>query len=485
MASKKYSAYIGIWQIEDNEAESRKGFVLNTNLEALSAAAAQGHPPRKLREDTDTSQAAPKESQGALDATISRIVDSNHSQAELLFISSFLVEAYPGMIVEREIVSPLEKSGDVVEVVKNTTIYGVTDDKFKRVLSSLERMSRIENGMKALPSALLMSIVANFDSTIADVVRDMLTLKSEMFQTGARTILLSDALRAESIADLREKAIVDEIYQFSRGSHEEQVQYIESNFHVSIKDHWKRWPDFIEVFERRNLVAHGEKTFTKRYVSICTKNGHKGSEKILDLPVELTSNYLRQAANILLEFSLLLVFSLWRKHFPLEEQKAFSRLNMAAFRLIETKNFEVAIRVLEFALGLKNTTAEDRIRKMMYVNLASAHKHLGGDEQCLRTLSGVDWSGSSDDFKVCVAALKGDIERVTRLMALVASSGAITKESFRVWPVFKFIRDNDEFLGKFAEVFNEPYREETHPKTIELVETSGELIDKSDAVTMH
>lgn len=116
-----------------------------------------------------------------------------------------------------------------------------------------------------------MSIVATFDSNIADVVRDMLTIKSDLSQTGSKTILLSDILHLSSIAEIKEKLISDKVYLFSRGSHEDQLKFIEENFHISIKSHWKRWPDFIEVFERRNLIAHREKTFTKRYVAICKK----------------------------------------------------------------------------------------------------------------------------------------------------------------------------------------------------------------------
>ncbi len=381
------------------------------------------------------------------------------------------------MMVERDVISWVESSSEMLETVDNAAIYGLSGEQFQGIASKMSRIWRVEIGLRSLPAAVLMSIVATFDTVIADVIRDMLTIKTEVFQTGERTILLSDALRAELIAEIKEKSIVDEIYQFSRGSHEDQVRYIETNFHVAIKDHWKRWPDFIEVFERRNLIAHGEKTFTKRYASICSKNGHKGSDKILGAPVKLTSNYLRQAADILLEFSLLLVFSLWRKQFVKEKEDAFESLNHAAFRLIETKKYEVAIRLLEYALSLKNTGVLDRTRKMMYVNLASAHRHSDNKELSIRILSDVDWSSSSDDFKICVAALRGDMDEVTRLMPIVANADAVSKEHFRNWPVFKFVRDQERFLLRFREIFGEPLRQEKAPKAMEFSD------DDTDAVT--
>jgi hypothetical protein len=485
MTPKKHDAYVAIWNA--TEGKRNKGFAISAERETLRTSPGDAAEKAEDTEEAKAQSDEPKGRDGSLADTIGRIVESSHSQTELLYLSSFLVEGFPGMMIQRDVVSLVEKSGEPLETVDGAAIYGLSSKELQQIFTQMDRVRRIETGLKSLPAALLMSIVATFDTNISDVIRDMLTLKTEIFQTGDRTILLSDALQAESIAELREKSIADEIYTFSRGSHEDQVKYIESNFHVGIKDHWKRWPDFIEVFERRNLIAHGEKTFTKRYASICSKNGHKGSEKILGTPVKLTSIYLRQAADILLEFSLLLVFSLWRKQFAQEEQNAFDSLNQAAFKLIETKKYEVAIRILDYALGLKNTRAEDRTRKMMYVNLASAHRHSKNDELSLRVLSDIDWSGSSDDFKICVAALRGNIEEVIKLMPIVTNSKAISKDSFRRWPVFDFIRDKEEFLAKFREIFDEPLRQDDPLKTVEFSEDNTEPTTPigQEAITIH
>lgn len=178
MTSKKHYAFISIWKKGEG---STKGFALGTDLESLKTA--DGRDEASEREDEKTDE--PKKLDGALDSTIRRIIDSNHSQSELLFISSFLVEGYPGMLVENDVISPIEKSNNVVETTDATTIYGLSEDEFQRILSKLNRMARVITGLKALPAALLMSIVATFDTNIADVVRDMLTLKADTFQTGS------------------------------------------------------------------------------------------------------------------------------------------------------------------------------------------------------------------------------------------------------------------------------------------------------------
>ena len=261
---------------------------------------------------------------------------------------------------------------------------------------------------------------------------------------------------------------------------------LRKNFHIAIKSHWKRWPDFIEIFERRNLIAHGESKFTRRYVEICTKHQHKGSEKLLNTPILLTPAYLTQSVNVLLEFSVLLVFSLWRKQFPDDEKKAFESVGQNCFMLISNKRFKVSIRILEYVLALKNTKAPEDIRRMMVVNLASAYKHMKDAKRCVEVLDSMDWSASADNYKICVAALKENIIEVLRLMPVVVSSKTIEKEDLRDWPVFSFMRDNSEFCERFHEIFGESIRAEERSKAVEMPSNSVAAgADISDTNTIH
>ena len=351
-------------------------------------------------------------------------------------------------------------------------------------MPDFDRLIRLKRGLDALPAALLMSVVATFDSNMADVVRAMLRLRSETFQTGGKTVPLNEILQAKSIEAIKAKILDDEIYQFSRGSHEEQVQYIERNFHISISKHWKRWPDFIEVFERRNLIAHGEKKFTERYVSICKKHNHRGSEKVLGTPVRLTSSYLSQANGILLEFATLLIFSLWRKHFPNEEQRAFDRLNQTSFDLIKDKEYVVPVRILEYAINLNNASVSDKTKRMMVVNLASAHAHMGENARCEEVLGSMDWSATSENFRICVAALQNNVDEVCKLMPVVSTADTVRKKDIREWPVFDFIRNESEVLRKFEEVYGEPMNIKQAEKLVESPEDRKTEIH-SAADTLH
>jgi len=70
-------------------------------------------------------------------------------------------------------------------------------------------------------------------------------------------------------------------------------------------------------------------------------------------------------------------------------------------------------------------------------------------------------------------------------MAVLANSGAITMENFRTGPVFDFVRNKEEFLDKFKEIFREPLRKEERPTAIEFSEDGTTSSLAEEQITVH
>lgn len=416
-----------------------------------------------------------------------KITDTGHEQSEMLSILNLVRDVFPMTIAKSDFIDDMMASNPEIRRGDDYKIISVKGVPIRKLNSVMDRVERIGEGLAAIPTAVLLSLVATFDTQMADIVRVMLSIKSDRLRSGQRMVPLSEIMAATSLQDVIDKAITDEVYQFSRNSHDEQVGYIENAFSINIKEHWKRWPDLIEVFERRNLVAHGERRFTKRYAEICTRAGHKKSEELIGTPVLITFQYLRQALGTLTEFGILTAFSLWRKHLPLDEEEAMSSLNEITFSLIESSRYAVAARVAEYALSLKNTKATATTNLMFIVNLASAQKHLGQTEAFSKTLEKTDWTATSDDFQFCVAALKEDIDELERIIPIVKASERVSAAAMKSWPVFSFVRKSDRFQAAYKAHFGDDLNE---PATFALEAEPQSLGDNplaplDDGVTKH
>ena len=230
---------------------------------------------------------------------LSRVADVGLGLSELILALRSVAGIFTNLVSRFEVVEPIKNSSVEIEKTAEYEIYGISADRMIKVREQHRRLLRMESGFDTIPTSVLLTIVATFDSVISDIVRTMLSRHPERFVSGEKSLQVSDVLNMSSFEDFKSKLVDDEVYQFSRGSHDEQVKNIENWFNVKILDSWDKWPDFIEIFERRNLIAHGEKFYTARYAKICALHGHKNAVDRVGDPITLecpSSDNLRRMA---------------------------------------------------------------------------------------------------------------------------------------------------------------------------------------------
>lgn len=441
------------------------------------------NPLRKRQKNTTS---AKSEKTLSLSDLMENISSTGNHQSELISLTSAVISSFPMTLFKSEVVSEIFKDRQPEMVGENYRIGRILDNQVSTVVETMNKINRLRDGLDYLPTAIFLSLIATFDTQMSDIVRAMLRIKSDRLKMSSRQIPLSKIMSAKNIQEIVEEQIIEEVYLFSRGSHDDQVAFIEENFSIEIRKSWKRWPDFIEIFERRNLVAHGERSYTKRYVDICSSHGFEEAKKYIGNTVRLHKSYLYRSLSILSEFALLTIFMLWRKHVPNERDNAFDAINEISFSCINNHRYRLASRLCEFAISLKNSGIKEAQRLRIVVNLASAHMHMKENGEAERVLNKEDWSATSDDFQISVAALRKDVKEVNRILPMIKAAGRLDADEFRTWPVFNFIKDDQEFLDEFKRVYGEslivtePVVEDSEQPNCESDSGTDE-----DAATMH
>ncbi len=440
------------------EEDGEKSYKIDTDLSSLCSWG-RGEPEADESDSaTDASQYVGSDIPSPFLELLRKISEKARQQNEMISFINALGRDMPAMMLDKGAVGDAGKHRQEVDKTEKHSVVALEYEDLPAITENLKKVSTLADGLSQLPDAILLSLVGTFDSQMSDIVGTMLEVRPEKFKLGEKTMSLARILKAEKIEDIVEEAITDEVYQFSRESHDSQVKYIEENFSVDIKKDWKRWPDFIEVFERRNLVAHGEVYFTKRYVENCKSHGHKGSETLLGNNILVTTQYIRQCLSILTECAILTTFSLWRKHFKSDEEHAFNYIVYISFEIIKSRQYQLATYICDYALGLKTTARKENVRLRLVVNLASAHAHMKQNEAAENILDKEDWSATSDDFQICVASIRKKVDEVVRLMPIIKAANKISMDDFRDWPVFDFVKKEVAFKEKFEELFGEKYR---------------------------
>ena len=334
--------------------------------------------------------------------------------------------------------------------------YGITEDQYPSVKTQIRRLREIDRSVTVLPGAILLSLVATFDSFIADTLRIILRSKPERVIESSKAISVREVLNMSSFDEMIGTIIDDEVETIMHRSHDEQIKFIDNKLNLDIRNDYDEWGEFVEIFERRNLIAHGNYIVNSHYIKNCNKHGFRVGEDQYGKRLSLDERYLRRSSDRLLEFGLSLMFALWLKNFKDSREKAYEDLNVLTYELIKDGQSRVAAGLLNLALFKQTPSASDLIKRMMTVNLANAHKKLGNDKLAQEIITGVDWSATTDDFQICVAAVHGNIERVVELMPKVAQGDLVKKSHFREWPVFDWAREDEAVREKFQEIYGEP-----------------------------
>ncbi len=171
--------------------------------------------------------------------------------------------------INQKLVSHAKRNLKLVEDDGVVTVYEIPRNGFSDIRSLLEEFDIDKEGFDALPGATLLSLVATFDSYFSEVVRFFLSINPDRYTESAKPISLKDIFAKKNLEEVIFHVIDNEISQLMRGSHTDQVRFIEAHFDVKIIDHYERWPNFVEIFERRNLVAHGNLIVNKSYIANC------------------------------------------------------------------------------------------------------------------------------------------------------------------------------------------------------------------------
>lgn len=390
--------------------------------------------------------------------TLKSAVNFCLSQYQILILLSSFESGIATVYIKNEILGKLEKDGEPVSSENGVKIYKIGPKLQSEVFENEKRAEVLKLGSEKIGPSVFLGMVASFDALIVDIVGKLIQQNPSRFVSNDKTIPISDIIEADSIDDIVKNFVADELFRFSRESHDFQNSYIEKQFSIKIRDSWKRYSAYIEVFERRNLVAHGEKKFNARYATICERVGHKGVQEQIGQPLKLSFAYQRQAIYLLSEYAILLSFVLWRKYAADKEDEAFETLNEAAYKLIQDGHYVLAERILDFALSLKNSDVREELQKMIVVNHASALGRTDNQEACAKALETRDWSGSALQFQLSVAALKKDIDTVIKLVPQARALG-FDMISFRSWPVFRFIREDEKFNDALEAAYGERLKE--------------------------
>lgn len=384
-----------------------------------------------------------------------RELSADYYEAMEVYIRSvpFVMSGLPILMhihIDKNIREYAQNNGNIMSSDSEFETYELDMEHAEKLRRRVGRVSAIKEGIDYLPNLFLIGIITAYDIFISRLIKVVLITRPEILSSSEKNISFSDIVSLGSIEAARDKIIDKEIDILMRGSHSDQIDWMEKKLDLDLRKN-ELWPKFLEICERRNLLAHTGGIVSQQYVSNCKKHQHDIKDtKIGDL-LAVTPKYYNASVKVVLEYGLKILQIVWRKLKPDEIALASSELNQIGYDLIDKRNFKLAANMYDFGLNTMKKHGSEAQRRTMVINFANACKMDKNIKEALKILEKEDWSASAPEYKLYVAAIKDDLDGVLKILPLVKD--AIQPNDFRHRPIFDNLREKSQFIEAFEHLY--------------------------------
>jgi hypothetical protein len=326
-----------------------------------------------------------------------------------------------------------------------------------------DRLKRQRNNTsiaaRFIPRHFITSLLSQYDCFLGNVVRFIYEAKPETLNACEKSIPFVELQKFDTIQAAREYIIEKEVETVIRKSPAEQFSWLKEKLGVPFNKDLKVWPVFVELNERRNLFVHCDGRVSSQYLRCCSEHKCEIDPNLgIGDQLEVNPDYFKEAYKCVYEIGVKIAHVVWRKLCPIYVDGSDDNIIDLTYELIDNKQYDLAIRLLEFFTEPVFKHSKDYSKRIMIINLAQAHKWAGNDKTCAKVLDGIDWSATEDRFKLAVAVLYEDFDLAYELIQRLKHDKSFLKAYYRDWPLFKQLRKQDKFLHVFQECYGEPFK---------------------------
>ncbi|MFY0605652.1 MAG: hypothetical protein JXR10_02995 [Cyclobacteriaceae bacterium] len=355
------------------------------------------------------------------------------------------------------------------EYVDEKGIVGTDDDgnettklDFRHINKYLDLDKKTQNSFLAerlIQRNFIVSLISQFDAYVGSLIRKIFIIQPELLNGSDRNLSFSKLSEYSSIDEAKEYIIEKEIESVLRDSHYNQFKWLENKLGMTLTKDLPSFCDFIEITERRNLFVHSNGVVSSQYLSVCNKHNYQ-FDSVITTGQELSvdEKYFTKAYRILFEIGTKLSQVIWRKLLPDDLENADLSLNKILYRLLQRREYKLAINLSEFATSILKKHSSQEFKLVFNVNKAQAYKWDGQDEICSKMMKNMDWSAMSDKFKMSKAVLLDDFETVYMLMKKIGKDeDELPQEGYKEWPLFNKVRQESKFKEVYKDIYEEEY----------------------------
>jgi len=341
-------------------------------------------------------------------------------------------------------------------------------------------ISKLRRAELLFEKQVTVTLVSRFDEFLGELLRLVLEQNPSWLISSEKTITYKELIELKSIEKAIEGVIQKEVENLLRGSHEDQIAYIDEKMKLGISDNFDKLPDFLEVAERRNLFVHTGGVVSQQYIDKCNAFGCKLDGIKCGDSLGSQGDYFEEAVYVYFEAGLRIAQAAYRRLFPNELKAADSALNRLAIKFMNAGEYKISKIVTEFDINIPQKLRSDDDENIYYalINRAISLKFSGQDFEV--GIQDIPWKAFHPKYALCLHVLREEFCEAAEMMKSDEIKSSIGVEGFRAWPVFREFRESDEFKQSYSELYGESYVPDIEKDAeIKAKQENSEIIEES------
>lgn len=414
--------------------------------------------PDNLHTDEDSEKPNPKIKRSGFDDISGQFISAMMGYLEYVPLILNLAPMISQQMVTHSLQTFLEANCKSRDRTETRIIYEFGKQNFAAIRRFQENLDAAASTSRSLPRLLTVGLVASLEYHLNLIMKEIAARNPEAIFGRDKMLPVREAVKFDSMEELKEFVINDEIDKAQRENFESQVSWIVSKSNMDdFTPNYPDWPNILELFERRNLFVHANGVVNDSYLKAGAKEKFPNmKDRALGDELHAGPEYFISSVHQVIHFGAMMLQVVWRKVVTDETELADKAVGDIGYELIVRGQYALAIRILEFARNLRNVSGDAR-KRMNVINLANAYKLSKDDAASLKVLSSMDWTAAATEFKISVAAVKGNVEEVIELMKRIGWQGDVDAHEYQEWPVFYGVREDQRFTNAFKSVFGVEY----------------------------
>lgn len=314
---------------------------------------------------------------------------------------------------------------------------------------------RAEHTFRLLPRSFLVSLIHAYNSFIESLIPELLRIRPAVMDGSQYTLKYKDLFQFDDLEQARQSLARLQAESVLSMHPSDQILWLEKTFNLLSVKNLVDWHVFVAAFKRYHLYTRNDDVTASVSGRKFLLEEEEETATEQDARFASDKDFLIQTYECFYGFGVKLSQILWRRLLPQQIGQADASLNRFTDELLIDEKYDLARRILEFAIDTLPRYSSENSYRTFVISLALAYKLSGNAKSCEERLRREDWSACGDNLLICVQILRGNYHAAADYMKRIGNKGSVREQDYEQRPIFRDFRESDEFKQTFTEIFGQ------------------------------